>query len=50
MDLDRYHDTSKTCLGGGMQCPSASSFKNLTEFIFQASTVSDTTKVSQTIK
>jgi len=30
MDLDPYRDTSKTCLGGGMECPSASSFKNLT--------------------
>ena len=24
-DLDPYRDTGKTCLGGGMHCPSASS-------------------------
>ena len=24
-DPDPYHDTDKTCLGRGMQCPSASS-------------------------
>jgi len=23
--LDQYHGTGKTCLGGGMHCPSASS-------------------------
>jgi len=26
LDPDTYHDTDKTCLGGGMHCPSASSF------------------------
>jgi len=26
-DPDPYSDTGKTCLGGGMQCPSAFSFK-----------------------
>jgi len=30
MDLDTYpdpyHNTGKTCFGGGMHCPSASSF------------------------
>ena len=25
-DPDPYRDTGKTCLGGGMHCPSASSF------------------------
>ena len=25
-DPDPYHDTGKTCLGGGMHCPSASSY------------------------
>jgi len=25
-DLCRYRDTGKTCLGGGMYCPCASSF------------------------
>jgi len=26
-DPDPYRDTGKTCLGGGMHCPSASSFQ-----------------------
>jgi len=33
-DSDPYHDTGKTCLGGGMHCPSASSsqlFSNLVD-------------------
>jgi len=25
-DRDPYRDTGKTCLGGGMHCPSASSY------------------------
>ena len=25
LDPDPYHDTGKTCLGGGMHCPAASS-------------------------
>jgi len=25
-DTDPYRDTGKTCLGGGMHCPSASSY------------------------
>ena len=28
-DPDPYRDTGKTCLGGGMHCPSASSFSSL---------------------
>jgi len=28
MDLDPYRDTGKTCLGGGMDCPNASSLKH----------------------
>jgi len=28
-DLDPNRDTGKTCLGGGMHCPSASSFLTL---------------------
>jgi len=27
LDLDPYRDTGKMCLGGGMHCPSASSYK-----------------------
>jgi len=30
-DLDLYHDTGKTCLGGRMHCPSASSFKMISQ-------------------
>jgi len=29
MDLDPYLDTGKTCLGGGMHCPTASSYNNV---------------------
>jgi len=28
-DLDQYHDTGETCLGGGMHCPSASTLCTL---------------------
>jgi len=35
MDPDPYRDTDKTCLGGSMHCPSASSLRtvsDITEF------------------
>jgi len=36
MDLDTYHDTGNTCLGGGgrMHCPSASSLKYFLFFCY----------------
>jgi len=32
-DPDLYRDTGKICLGGGMHCPSASSFKFTLRFL-----------------
>jgi len=32
-DPDPYRDTGKTCLGGGMHCPSASSFSYISRCV-----------------
>ena len=47
-DLDPYRDTGKTCLGGGMHCPSTSRFKSCrldTRYTRQADCCTCTTTV-----